>query len=233
MNSQNLPLETVKPVFPSTDTGPTAAVVAQHAFKICSLQTKPRGSDDRRKRKRGSNEEFQVQEPSADKEPKTLLSRLLSGWMFSLLMHCLLLLWLGSFITNIETEGSLTLNFSTVDDEIANEIQLDISPMELEPVFDEVEGGSALDSEVVEPDPTPTLNDDFQPVISSRMHDPIFEEQLFEAASDTSMFAPVNLGMVGLDEETGVGKKKGSGKSTRVKFFGLESAGNRLSLIHI
>lgn len=230
MNSQNLRLETVKPVVPSTDALPPAAVVTQHAFKIRDRQTKVR-SRYRRRSRRGPNEEFQVRESTTGKEPQSWLHRLLSGWMFSLLMHFLLLLWLGSLITNVKTEGPLTLSFSTVDDEVANEFAIDISPMELEPIFDSAEGGGAFDSEVVAPDPTPTLQDEFQLDISPSISEPIFEDQLFEAAADHSIFDPVNIGSVGLDEQMGVGEKKGKGKSTRVKFFGLESAGNRFVFV--
>lgn len=231
MNSQKLRLETVKPAVPSTDAGPQVAVVTQHGFNIRSRQTESRKSGYRRKRRRGPNEEFRVQESAGSNKPKSWLSRLLSGWMFSLLMHCLLLLWLGSFITSFESEGPLTLNFSTVSDEINDEIQIDMSPMELDPVFENADAGGALDSEVVEPDPTPVLGDALQPVIPLVLPEPMFLDQLFEPSSDTSMFDPVNMGTVGLDEAKGVGKKKGSGKATGVKFFGVESAGNKFVFV--
>lgn len=234
MNSQNLRLETVKPVVPTTDATPQAAVVTQHSFEIRSRQTKSRNSLYRRRRKRGPNDEYQVQESVADETPTSWLNRLLSGWMFSLLVHCLLLLWLGSFITNIQTDGPLTLNFSTVDDNINDEISIDISPMELKPVFDDETGGGALDSEVVEPDPAPNLKDELPTVIIESMTESILENLLIEA-SDTSMFEPVNMGTVGLDEgsEIGknIGKEKGRGKATSVKFFGLESAGNKFVFV--
>lgn len=229
MNSQNLRLETVKPVASSIDSAPQAALVTQHAIKIRSRQTQSTKPNHRRRRRRGSNEEFQVQESATNNTPKSWFNRLLSGWMFSLLMHCLLLLWLGSFITDFETEGPLTLSFSTIDDEITNEISLDISPLELDPVFDDSADAGALEMDVVEPDPT--FKDDSQPVFSPSMIEPPVEKQRFDFKLDHSMFDPVNLGTVGLDEQTGVQKNKGSGKATRVKFFGLESAGNKFVFV--
>lgn len=231
MSSENLRLETVKPVVPSTDVGPQAAVVTQHAFKIRSRQTQSRKSRYRRKQKRRPNDEFQVQEWVDDNLPASWLRRLLSGWMFSLLLHCLILLWLGSFITNFKTEGPLTLSFSTASEDIPDEIALDISPMELDAVFENADGGGALDSEVVEPDPTPDLKDKLQPVISTSLTDPILENLKFEASRDHSMFDPVNMGTVGLDESSGVGRNKGRGKAKGVKFFGVESAGNRFIFV--
>lgn len=234
MNSQNLRLDTVKPVVPSSDAAPQAAVVTQHSFNIRSRQTKSRKSAYRRKRRRGPNVEYKVQESVADDAPKSWLSRLLSGWMFSLLLHCLLLLWLGSLITNIQTDGPLTLSFSTADDDIGDEFSIDISPMELETVFEASAKRGALDTEVVEPDPADSLDDledELEPVIATSKTEPILEDTLFEAGSDSSMFKPVNLGTVGLDEGSETLKQIGKGKATGVKFFGLESAGNKFIFV--
>ena len=234
MNSQNQRLETIKPAVASDTSGPHAAVVTQHSFEIHARQTKSRRSLYRRKRRRGPNDEYQVQESQADIKPKSWLSQLLSGWMFSLLVHCLLLLWLGNLITNIKTDGPLTLNFSAVSDDI-NDISVDISSVDLEAVFDDAASGGALDSEIVEPDPAPDLEDELQPDIAESITEPILEDLLVEAASDSSMFEPVNLGMVGLDEgegsENGRVKGKGKGKGTGVKFFGVESEGNKFVFV--
>ena len=210
MNSQNLRLETVKPVAPSTDAGPQAAVVTQHSLEIQSRQTKSRRYLYRRKRGRGPNDDYLVQESLADDTPTSWLSRLLSGWMFSLLLHCLLLLWLGSFITNIQTDGPLTLNFSTVDD-VSDEISIDISPLELDSVFEEEE--DALDSEVVEPDPAESLEDELEPLIAVDTAN-LLEDLEFTAESDSSMFEPVKMGTVGLDEGKAFRANSGKGKSS-------------------
>ena len=230
MSSQNLRLETVKPVAPSPDATPQAAVVTENSFNIRSRQPKSRKSNYRRRRRRGLNDEFQVRESEANNKPKSWLSRLLSGWMFSLLVHCLLLLWLGSLITNFKTEGPLTLNFSTVGDDSIHEIPLDISPLELDPIFDSTDSG-ALDSEVVEPEPTPIVEEALQPVIDPSIAEPLLEIQLLDQPTDASMFEPVNLGAIGLDGGNKVPKEKGDGKATRVKFFGLESAGNKFVFV--
>ena len=230
MSSQKLRLETVKPVDPSPDAEPQAAIATQPTFNSRSRPARSRKSGRRRRRGRGINDEFQVLESEANNKPKSWLSRLLSGWMFSLLVHCLLLLWLGSLITNFKSAGPLTLNFSTVGDESIHEIPLDISPLELDPLFDNADGG-ALDSEVAEPEQTPILEDELQPIIDPNIAEPLLEIQLLEQPADASMFEPVNLGTIGLDEGNKVTKEKGDGKAARVKFFGLESAGNRFVFV--
>jgi hypothetical protein len=150
--------------------------------------------------------------------------------MFSLLLHCLLLLWLGSFITSIKNEGPLTLQFSTVND-VSDEMSIDISPLKMESVFEQEAGGGVLDPEVVEPDSVETLVDELQPVIPTSMTQPILEDLTFDAAPDRNLFQPVNMGTVGLDEGSAVLKNIGQGKSDSVKFFGLESSGNKFVFV--
>ena len=234
MNSQNQRLETIKPVAAPVQAEPQAAVVTPTTFEIRARQnSKYRKYLSRRNWKQGPTDRYQVQEPEVEDAPTSWLKRLLSGWMFSLMVHCLLLLWLGSFITNTKTEGPLALNFSTAHDDINDSIPIDISPMELDPVFDDA--GGALDSEIVEPDPAENLKDELQPVIDPTITETIPEEFVFESTLDNSMFAPVNMGMVGLDlggkNAKASGKKKGKGKGSKVKFFGLESAGNQFVFV--
>jgi len=132
-------------------------------------------------------------------------------------------------ITKFETEVPLALNFSTVHDEISDSISIDISPMHLDAVFED--DGGALDSEIVEPDPAQNLRDQLQPVIDPNMAEIIPEDFETESTSDSSIFTPVNLGTVGLDEGDKDGKDSGKGKGSKVKFFGLESIGNQFVFV--
>lgn len=234
MNSQNQRLETIKPVAAPLGAEPQAAVVTPASFEIRARQnSKYRRYLSRRNWKQGPTDPYQVQESDVENMPKSWLNRLLSGWMFSLIVHCLLLLWLGTFITNIKTEGPLALNFSTVNDDISDSISIDISPIDLDAVFDDA--GGALDSDIVEPDPAENLQDELQPIIDPNFAEIIPEDLVFESTSDNSIFEPVNMGTVGLDEGGGdgkdSGKTKGKGKGAKVEFFGLESAGNRFVFV--
>jgi len=230
MNSLNQRLETIKPVAAPVETEPQAAVVTPATFEVRARQnSKYRKYLSRRNWKQGPTDRYRVQESDVEDTPKSWLKRLLSGWMFSLIVHFLLLLWLGTLITNFETEGPLALNFSTVHDDISDSISIDISPMDLDAVFED--DGGALDSEIVEPDPAQNLRDQLQPVIDPNMAEIIPEDFETESTSDSSIFTPVNLGTVGLDEGDKDGKDSGKGKGSKVKFFGLESIGNQFVFV--
>jgi|GEM_PF-1610497 len=237
MNSLNQRLETVKPVIASPDTAPHPAVITPHTFDVRPRATRSNPTDDRRNRRRATAGRYQIQESESENTPTTWLSRLLSGWMFSLFIHCLILLWLGSMITNFKTEGPLTLNVSTFDDDIHDAISIEISAMELDDALNDASGGGALDPVIVEPETVYDLKDELQPEIDTSLLEPIAEELLLESTSDSSMFEPVNMGVVGLDEgdtdgkDRGKGNGKGKGKTAGVKFFGLESDGNRFVFV--
>ena len=226
MNSLNQRLETVKPVLdygvPELELGLTGST--SESSKARPLKKQRRGW------KVKSADRYQIDASDTEDSSGNWITRLLTGWMFSLILHSLILVWLGSFITNMQTDGPLTLNVTMLADELDDAISIDITPME-----SDNGGGNPLDSEIPEEHLVEELVDHPQDIDLS-MVQPILNEIEFNAATDDSIFDSVALGSFGVDETpkgSGVGRGAGSGKGTGsgVKFFGLESTGNRFVFV--
>ena len=221
MNSLNHRLETVKPVLDHNAPELDIALVSP-----TSDSNKTRS---RKKKRRGWRvkpaDRYKVNDSDIEETSGNWIKRLLTGWMFSLILHSLILLWLGSFITNIRTDGPISLEVAIVADEADDSISIDIAPME----FDD-DGGDPLDVEHPEQPLTENLTEDLAHDIDLSIAQPVATKIEFNAATDDSIFKSVNLGLFGLDESPkGNGKSKGN--KTGVKFFGLESTGNRFIFV--
>ena len=112
-----------------------------------------------------------------------------------------------------------------VADDVDNPISIDIAPMELDDA-----GGDPLDAEIPEEPIVENITEEIKHDIDLSMVQPVSSKVEFNAATDDSIFKSVNLGLFGLDESPkGNGELKGSGSG--VKFFGIESTGNRFIFV--
>jgi hypothetical protein len=160
----------------------------------------------------------------------TWLKRFATGWVFSLLLHCVLLCLLASLITTFTTEGPLTLAVSMVDDEASDVVTVEISEMEFDSKFDALET-IELENEAA---PPLLLNEtDLSPEVDIAPAEPLALESLLDSSMDDGLMDPVNLGTVGLDESDGLqsGNPNDKTGAAKVKFFGLESSGNRFIFV--
>ncbi len=193
-----------------------------------------------RKNRRGNFEapknRFRIDDSSIDIEPGGWIRRILSGWMFSLIMHCLLLIWLGCLVANAPKDGSLTLEVSFEESLADDSLSIEIAPMEIMDDFEELAGGAPLAPVFNDEQTVQDLEDPIKPILDASLTVPEISESFLDTAADDDMFEPVNLGLAGIDEGdegsgNGQGKEKGDGKSSKVKFFGLESSGNRFVFV--
>ena len=220
MNSLNQRLETVKPVL---DYGVSELEVA-----LAKPTSDLKKADAPKKKRRGWRvkpaDRYQIDASDTNEPQGNWITRLLTGWMFSLILHSLILVLLGTYITNIQTDGPISLEVSMVADDVDDAISIDIAPME----FDDA-GGDPLEAEMPEEQVVENLVD-HKHNIDLSLAQPASSEIEFNAATDDSLFESVALGSFGLDEAA---KGKGTGQSdgSGVKFFGLESTGNRFVFV--
>ena len=220
MNSLNQRLETVKPVL---DYGVPE-------IEVAVVNTSPESARPRRKQRRGwkikAVDRYQIDASDNDEESGNWVTKLLTGWMFSLILHCLILIWLGSFITNVQTDGPLTLDVTMLANEVDDAISIDIAPME----FDDA-GEDPLESDIPEQHHVETLVD-HQQEIDLSLAETIPSRIEFNADTDSSLFDSVDLGSFGVDETPkGTGAKESPQSLSGVKFFGIESSGNRFIFV--
>ena len=153
----------------------------------------------------------------------TWANRFASGWVFSLLLHFLLLILLGSVVTQWTVEGSLPLTVTMSEAEVVETLTIDISPLDLESELGETEPlePTHLDEMQVEEVPTEvTLVPELEPIDN--------ESILPNAMSDADMLSGVAMGGKGKGAGKGGGGKGGKGN---VKFFGVESSGNQFIFV--
>lgn len=150
--------------------------------------------------------------------------------MVSLFLHFVILAWLATLITQTQSDGPLTLTVSMVDDDANDVIAVDIAAMEFESELNESQSDFALQPEDSQIQTLEILEDELIPEI-----DPVAAnasvESLLDLQSEESLLESVNLGTLGLDEGSGKNDSNKKGRSAKVKFFGLESSGDRFIFV--
>lgn len=187
----------------------------------------PRQRRARRKRRRS---DFEIRLSEHSTSLKTLLKRFVSGWMVSLIVHCLMMAWLASLITQFHSDGPLTLTVSMADDEANDVISVNIADMEFDSELDDSQSEQALEIEESPIDPLEIVEPEL-PVEIDLISEAASLESLLDSQGDDSLLQPVNLGTLGLDEGDGQSDSKNKGRSAKVKFFGLESSGDRFIFV--